>query len=263
MVGQEATAGRVLARATVPSTSELTVSVTNLLAFGDSVTYGILCPSTCADILVDGDGNNETSYPAVLQGLLAARYTSQSITVENVGVPGESTAQGRVMAPTALDTYTPELFLLEEGINGFTEANVDSVAADLRAMTGEAEACGVPVLIATLLPLGAFQAEQDPSYAAAIVQLNVKIQQIANDLGSTTLVDVYSVFEGNPVLMSNDGLHPPVAGYAARAQAFYDAIVSAFEGLTLTVTKSGEGSGTVTSSPVDITCGDARRKPYL
>ena len=124
-------------------------------------------------------------------------------------------------------------------------------------------ACGVPVLIATLLPLGAFQAEQDPSYAAAIVQLNVKIQQIANDLGSTTLVDVYSVFEGNPVLMSNDGLHPPVAGYAARAQAFYDAIVSAFEGLTLTVTKSGEGSGTVTSSPVDITCGDARRKPYL
>ena len=132
---------------------------------------------------MDGDGNNETSYPAVLQGLLAARYTSQSITVENVGVPGESTAQGRVMAPTALDTYTPELFLLEEGINGFTEANVDSVAADLRAMTGEAEACGVPVLIATLLPLGAFQAEQDPSYAAAIVQLNVKIQQIANDLG--------------------------------------------------------------------------------
>ena len=132
MVGQEATAGRVLARATVPSTSELTVSVTNLLAFGDSVTYGILCPPTCADILVDGDG--KTSYPAVLQGLLAARYTSQSITVENVGVPGESTAQGRVLAPTALDTYTPELFLLEEGINGFTEANVDSVAADLRAM---------------------------------------------------------------------------------------------------------------------------------
>ena len=180
-----------------------------------------------------------------------------------MGVPGESTAQGRVLAPTALDTYTPELFLLEEGINGFTEANVDSVAADLRAMAGEAEACGVPVLIATLLPLGAFQAEQDPSYAAAIVQLNVRIQQIANDLGSTTLVDVYSVFEGNPVLMSNNGLHPPVAGYAARAQEFYDAIVSAFEGLTLTVIKSGEGSGTVTSSPVDITCGDAPRKPYL
>ena len=55
-----------------------------------------------------------------------------------------------------------------------------------------------------------------------------------------------------------DGIHPSPAGYQKMAQVWYDALVALQSPTTqysLSVTKSGFGAGTVTSSPLGINCG--------
>ena len=46
------------------------INETSFLAFGDSITTGVLCPPTCADAfglsMIDGSAGDPWSYPAVL-----------------------------------------------------------------------------------------------------------------------------------------------------------------------------------------------------
>src|SRR5438105_3294838 len=82
------------------------LSTTTILAFGDSLTSGTSPPDP------------PDSYPSRLQSKIAARYTTQKITVINDGRPGENAqATGRTRLPTALDLYKPGAALLMEGSN--------------------------------------------------------------------------------------------------------------------------------------------------
>ncbi len=99
-----------------------------ILAFGDSITYGI------------GAGEGE-SYPSVLQGLLGR-------TVINAGVPGEITADSLGRLPGVLDEYNPKLMILCIGGNDFLRGIDERQAADnIRAMIRLANEKGVQVVL--------------------------------------------------------------------------------------------------------------------
>ena len=88
------------------------LAVTRFLAFGDSITAGVVSSSTGGTRL---DVHN--AYPARLQRGLASRYLTQNMRVINAGMPGEeaSEAVGRFNAD--LGRYRPEVALLMEGTN--------------------------------------------------------------------------------------------------------------------------------------------------
>jgi lysophospholipase L1-like esterase len=99
-----------------------------LLAFGDSLTYGI-------------GANEEESYPAQL-----ARLTGRRVVRE--GVPGEVSATGLARLPAALEEHRPRLLLLCHGGNDFLRRLPREQAAEnLRAMIRLAKARGIEVLL--------------------------------------------------------------------------------------------------------------------
>ena len=80
------------------------LSKTKFMAFGDSITEGVLglTPTNLVD--------PATSYPTQLQGMLRARYSNQTITVINAGKGAEDTSGGRVRVPQELNEHAPEVF---------------------------------------------------------------------------------------------------------------------------------------------------------
>jgi lysophospholipase L1-like esterase len=99
-----------------------------ILAFGDSITYGIGA--------VYGE-----SYPAVLEKLIGRKVVS-------AGMPGEMTAGGLRRLPQVLDKVHPRLVILCHGCNDLIHG-VDErqVANNLRAMITIAQERGAEVVL--------------------------------------------------------------------------------------------------------------------
>lgn len=103
-----------------------------ILAFGDSITYGI------------GAEKNQ-SYPAVLASLTKR-------TVIESGIPGETTEQGLQRLPELLDKYNPKLVIICEGGNDMLrQMNLENAKENLRQMvrlvkqkSGDVVLIGVP-----------------------------------------------------------------------------------------------------------------------
>jgi acyl-CoA thioesterase-1 len=99
-----------------------------VLAFGDSLTYGV-------------GAAEKQAYPAVLQALIGKR-------VINAGVPGETTGEGLQRLPQALDQYQPKILLLCLGGNDLLRRfRAAETAANLRSMVALARARGVAVVL--------------------------------------------------------------------------------------------------------------------
>jgi lysophospholipase L1-like esterase len=221
------------------------VSATRYLAFGDSITYGVLigCGQTFLGprstwFLQDVQalrraGSPSTAYPTVLNTLLSTRYRAQVITVTNVGEPGEAVTASSTTARfvDALNSHVPEVVLLQEGINdlhGFVSPS--SVASALGSLVRTARARGAQVMLGTLLPeridgCRAFDAQGlqniDPT--------NNLIRSVATMEGAI-LVDLHQSFVGQEaVLLGEDGLHPTIAGYSQMAQTFFSRIQATLE----------------------------------
>jgi lysophospholipase L1-like esterase len=75
-LGRQASCNFNVTIAAIPS-----ISKTRFLAFGDSITFGRCGPG--------GQECPADAYPVRLATLLAERYTNQTFTVANVGIPGE------------------------------------------------------------------------------------------------------------------------------------------------------------------------------
>jgi lysophospholipase L1-like esterase len=218
---------------TVTVTAPPTISLTQYLAFGDSITAG--------EITIIGEGGIHTlqlflglAYPADLQSSLRARYTAQSIGVTNGGLKNETTSAGLSRLSSALTGQ--QVLLLMEGandINQATDAQVLTALSNIRAMVRLAKGRGVRVFLATLPP-------QNPAAigcsvvcrAGGVQQLpgyNLGLKAIAAS-ENVALVDVFAALRGDlATFIGPDGLHPTAGGYQATAQAFFDSIKASLE----------------------------------
>ncbi|HKB10941.1 MAG TPA: GDSL-type esterase/lipase family protein [Vicinamibacterales bacterium] len=214
---------------TVTVTAPPRTAVTRFVAFGDSITEGF--PHSIVPTLVDPAPPG--SYPLVLQGLLRARYTAQTITVFDEGVGGEIVANGLARLPAALAADKAGALLLMEGANDLNQlasGGISQIVSGLQSMIRVARGRSMRVFVGTLLPERANGTPPRASYPELVVPANAAIRSLAAAEG-VTLVDLYSAFGGiaDPVLISSDGLHPTAAGNERIAQTFYAAIRAQLE----------------------------------
>ena len=194
---------------------------TRFLAFGDSLTYGVVSLSPTFLLLSPTQG-----YPYLLQGHFMARYPTQTILVQNSGVPGELATDGGIARlPGEIYAYHPEVLLLMEGTNDLNSRSPDRVAQALDGMVRDAKERGVIVFIATVPPA---RPGRRPEQAANIPALNALIRDIALRRNAY-LVDVYAPLAADMSLIGVDDLHPTPAGYEVMARTWLDAIVLALE----------------------------------
>lgn len=239
---------------TGPTPGPPRLSATKFVAFGDSITAGVI-PTTCSfgappvsrctiavsltlsERLFDirqlrTDINvSSASYPLKLTALLASRYTAQPVVVVNEGEPSETATDGAIRLPQVLTTNVPEVLLLLEGINdihlpGDQAAHVAPLVQALRTMTRDARSRGILVFIGTLLPEDQCGCRSFDFVDGRddIVTANDQIRAMAASEGAF-LVDLHPGFAGQTAtLLSFDGLHPNEAGYIKMAEIFFDAI---------------------------------------
>jgi lysophospholipase L1-like esterase len=212
-----------------------TIEAIRFVAFGDSITYGVLpsCDRVSPGVfdlrrdlpLLLQSVNIPASYPTKLQALLTSRYSSQSPVVLNEGEAGDTVERGVTRLPGVIAVDAPQVLLLQEGVNnvnGGSAAQSAVVADGLRSMIREAQSRGIQVFLGTLLPQRADGCRaRAPSLIAPTNDLirGVAISERA------TLVDLHQAFVGmESTLLGVDGLHPNEAGYDRMAQTFFDAI---------------------------------------
>ena len=200
--------------------------MTRFIAFGDSITEGF--PHTISPALLDPAPDN--SYPLVLQTLLRARYTAQTIAVLDEGIGGETVGDGLIRLPGVLTRDAAGALLLMEGandLNQFGSAAPEMIVSGLRDMIKLARLRSMRVLIGTLLPERAGGKAMHPELVAST---NDKIGLMAAS-EDAVLVDLFAAFGGSPdpSLISSDGLHPTAAGNERIARAFYAAIQARLE----------------------------------
>jgi lysophospholipase L1-like esterase len=208
------------------------VGATRFVAFGDSITYGVLS-SFDGVFLFD---TPHQSYPVRVQLGLNAHHAPQSFTVINRGVPGETAASGASRIGSVLASDRPQVLLLLEGINDLNGgASVGTTTSRLATILDTARLYNVTVIIGNM-----FQTYEtvDPNdghvrhnAASQIVPFNNGIAQITSGRSNVFVVDLYHAFATAPnprSLVGGDGLHPTEAGYERMASWFEARIEQAF-----------------------------------
>jgi len=207
------------------------LSKTRFLAFGDSITVGVVStvnpagtpPYLYTDLTTE-------AYPAVLQRLLAARYTSQSIEVRNEGKGGEKAVDGVGRAQTVINGNRPEVVLIMDGYNDLStlgEAGIDPAIAAISDIAKDARFRGARVFMATLSP-PPFGVNRGISNST-IVRFNERLR-IAARGEVAVLVDVYAALAPDANRYNSaDGRHLSIEGYRKVAETFFAAIQAELE----------------------------------
>jgi lysophospholipase L1-like esterase len=216
-----------------------TISVTNFLAFGDSLTEGEWWPG-----LQYYDPALTNAWPTFLLASLQARYTNQTFVMANDALGGyraaDDVASGRFI--NSLNSRKPQVVLLLQGVNDLfdnpTPGGVDTLIKALREDIRNAKSRNIAVFISTLT------AERDPNPGgiddpgfkprhwiidSLLVQANAAIKTMAAAEGAT-VVDGYAITVADPNhMIGADGLHLTIDGYKALAAAFFTAVKAQYE----------------------------------
>jgi acyl-CoA thioesterase-1 len=179
--------------------------------------------------------------------MLLQRYPTQPIVVINSGEGGEDTREGAQRLPSVLQAEKPQVILLLEGINTIDALSTDRQTTALRTMLTDAQRAGVEVVIATVMPVLPTWRHYRSTIPPKIIALNEGIFQLANEYGLGSVVDLYALFDANPQLIGQDGLHPTAEGQTRIAEAFGDEIVRRYE-----------SRATMTSQLLKLSAHDAR-----
>lgn len=201
-----------------------TLDKTKFLAFGDSITEGVV--SLAPLIMLDAPD----TYPFKLGQMLLQGYPSQAIIVTNRGVAGERTNQGVLRLPSVLDAERPEVLLLLEGVNAVRSLTTATQEGHLDTMIRDAQERDIEVIIATVMPVapdGKLQPAAE--YMTAIRALNTRISKLADRRGLGNVVDLFALFEANMHLLGADGLHPSIEGQTRIAEAFRDEVIRRYD----------------------------------
>jgi lysophospholipase L1-like esterase len=244
------------------------LSVTRILAFGDSITAGEVRmlgeplssnSERFSGFLVQPRVvEPEQSYPADLVTLLAQRYFGQGaaridaftlvagytnncmndppppatsgILVINAGCQGERAEDSTTVArlDATLATYHPDLVLLLEGAN-----DLSSVASIPTALQGVLTLIAHAENSGAHVMVGTLLPEIPGLHAGAvdlIVPFNTRLLPAAINAGAR-VVDLYSDIDADVSdwISPIDGLHPTVAGYREMARVWFNSIHDAFE----------------------------------
>jgi lysophospholipase L1-like esterase len=189
------------------------------LAFGDSITGGT----------GDDEARTEKGYPPRLEALLSTG--SVTATVENHGLGGEETGEGLTRIDAVLvGARAGETLLLMEGTNDISrEVSVQTMLFNLDEMARKAEAKGLRVVHATVIPR--YPNARIDEDNVVNQQLNGLIRNLAG-LRNRGLADPFEVFTVETDLFarlyspsnSDPVGHPNAAGYDLLAEIFADVL---------------------------------------
>lgn len=224
-LARTATCGFVVSVTAVPQ-----ISITRIVAYGDSLTEGVTSPDPTTLML-----NLPDSYPMKLQAMLSARYTDQAVEVFNEGCSGEfangsshNCAGGVKRLPGVIDRDKPQLILLMHGANDLNNNKpISGVIGGLEQMIDEAQRRGIPVIVASLPPQNP-EGSRGKNGADDLPELSRRIRAMAADEGAIFL-DLFNIMGTYVGYIGVDGLHPTPAGYQRIAELWLEEIQRRFE----------------------------------
>jgi len=164
-----------------------------ILAFGDSLTYGV-------------GVDEEDSYPSEL-----ARLTKRSVI--NAGVSGEVTEEGLARLPAELSSTRPHTLILIEGGNDILRNHdLTKTKSNLRKMIQLAHNKGVQVLLVTMPAKHIFSSEAK------------LYSELAEEFGLAYEDSIIASLLKSPE-MKSDPIHFNEAGYAKLAQRIHTLLI--------------------------------------
>ena len=134
------------------------LGIARIVAFGDSITFGItsdLIPAL-GRVELTRSFDQTKSYPSRLQAKLQQLFGAGAIEVINQGQEGETALEALPRLSGVLAGLRPDIVLLMEGTNDLyhqtTDAVVMEVAAAMEGLVVEARHQGVDPMLATIPP---------------------------------------------------------------------------------------------------------------
>lgn len=188
---------------------------TRYVAFGDSITSGV------------GDETGQ-GYPPRLEEML--QRDDPGSTVENAGVPGETTAEGLTRIDEVLDDPTGRLLLME-GTNDVSRAiSSETTVFNLEEMARKSEGAGWEVLHATIVPRRPESSSVEERELNGVLNRRLRASVGGRELD---LADPFEVFGSTPELFEQfysddpDDVvgHPNAEGYELLAGIFRDVLL--------------------------------------
>ena len=217
------------------------IAATRFLAFGDSLTAGVIAPPLAVPISL-AFANPSLSYPNRLRIALQGAYPVQSISMVNSGLPGEAAFEAVSRFQSDLVRVSPEVVLIMDGTNDVNSSGKLSAsqaaaqaASAIDAMVADALGRGIDPILATIPPLRPVAGREDRAQAG--LELNGMIRSIASGR-AVPLVDVFTVVNQGGCSASSgvsipcigdDGIHPTEEAYELIAQEFFDTIVAIYD----------------------------------
>jgi lysophospholipase L1-like esterase len=200
-----------------------TLRYTNFVAFGDSLTEGVVSPAPTVMVKLLA----AQAYPALLQGLLTGRYTAQTISVLNRGKAGEQAVDGLPRFVDVLRQDRPQVAIVLEGFNdisSYGNRGLGNAVGAIESMLKEARSRGVIVLLATLPPErpGAQKTLSSSQYN----EFNKQVVATGQDEGAQ-IIDLSRELSLSAI--GQDGVHLTEAGYQEMANIFFTHIQALYD----------------------------------
>ncbi len=202
------------------------LSTPRILAFGDSLTEGADGDTPFGPIDPTTPGLPQ-SYPYKLQALLAARYTSQTISVFSAG-KGGATAAGPDGVPRLSGLLTqlkPDVVILLYGVNDLNAGTpIPDVAASMTQLISEVRGRGAYPLLSSV-PRQVPGAQR--AFSPTLIQpYNAALQTVSINTGAL-FADIYPLISES--MIARDGLHLTESANATLAAAYFAVLKARFE----------------------------------